>query len=78
MSWHAPSLPKWKGGGEKNFSKNSCGGLEILTSKKDSVMGQVNFLKEVKGIFGGNRKFHNCSEIKQNHASKDSICTKVN
>ena len=50
------------GRGEKKISvKNLVVGQKILISKKDSVMGQVKFLKEVQGSFGGNRKLHNCS-----------------
>ena len=39
MSWHAPSLPKWKGGGEKNFSKKSCGGSEHFDFKEGFCYG---------------------------------------
>ena len=56
MSWHAPCLPKWKGGG-----RNLVLGQKILTSSRGSVMEQVTFLKGVQGIFGENKKLHNCS-----------------
>ena len=77
MSWHVPCLPKWKGG--RNISvKNFAVGQKIFILKSGSIMWQVNFLKGVQGIFGENRKLHNCSVINLKHTSKDSVCTKIN
>ena len=69
------------GGGEKYFTKITSDGVDqkILISKRGCIMGQVNILKGVvQGIFVENRKLHNYSVINQEHASKDSICSKVN
>ena len=49
------------GRGRKILVKNLVVAQKSLTSKKGSVMGQVNFLKGAQGIFGENRKLHNCS-----------------
>ena len=38
-------------------------GQKNFISKRGSIMGQVNFVKGVKGIFGENRKLYNCSVI---------------
>ena len=48
------------GRGEKNVNKKSCGGSENFDLKGGSVMEQVNFLKGLQGVFGENRKLHNC------------------
>ena len=49
--------------GRKVSVKNLVVGQKILISKRGSIMGQVNFVKGVKGIFGENRKLHNFSVI---------------
>ena len=36
-------------------------GQKILISKRGCIMGRVNFLKGLQGIFGENRKLHKCS-----------------
>ena len=47
--------------GEENFSKKSVvTGQKILISKRGR---QVNFLKELRAIFGENRALHVCSVI---------------
>ena len=61
ISWHEPCLPKWKGGGRKISVRNLVVAQKILISRRDSVMGQVNFLKRVQRLFGENRKLYNCS-----------------
>ena len=75
MSLHALRLPKWgEGWGrEKYFTKKTSDrvGQKMLISKRGCIMGQVNILKGVQGIFGENRKLHNCCVINKEHASKD-------
>ena len=51
------------GRGKKNFSKKSCGGSESFDHKEGFAMEQVNFLKGLQGVFGENRKLHNCNII---------------
>ena len=41
--------------------KNLVVGQKILISKRGYIMGRVNFLKELRGIFGENRKLHKYS-----------------
>ena len=70
MSWHAPHFLRW---GEENFSKRSLVmDQKILILKRGCIMGWVNFLKGVRGIFRENRKSHICIIISNsNYASKD-------
>ena len=70
MFWHAPHFPKW---GEKNFSKKTVVvDQKILILKRACIIGWVNFLKGVQGIFKENRKLHICIiTSNEKHASKD-------
>ena len=58
-SWHAHRLAKW---GEKSFSKKSVVvDQKILVSKRCCIRSGLIFGKRyIQGIFGENRKFHNC------------------
>ena len=48
--------------GNKNFSKKSVEvGQKIMISDRGCIIGQVNYLEGIQGIFGEYRKLHNCS-----------------
>ena len=64
MPWHVFHLPKWSGGGgRKILIKNLVVGQKILIIKRDCNMEWVKILKGLQGVFGENRKLHNCSII---------------
>ena len=56
-------LQNGEGRGEKNLVKNLAVGQKVLILKSGCIMERVNFLKELQGVFGENRKLHNCSII---------------
>ena len=64
MPWYAPRLIKWG----KNISKKNCGQSKNLISKRDCI-NCVNFLKELKRIFGEN--LHSCSIVQ--HKTKTCL-----
>ena len=52
MSWHVHDLPKWLGvGGEKSFSKKSCGWSENFDLKEGFYYGAGQFFEGVTGSF---------------------------
>ena len=52
------------GGGGKNFNKKSCGKSENFHFEEGLYYGVDSFFKgKLQGIFGENRKLHNCSTV---------------
>ena len=54
-------------GGEKNFTEKSCGGSGNFDFKERFYYGVTYFFEgRLQGIFGENRKLHNCNIINEN------------
>ena len=52
------------GGSRKNFNKKSCGKSENFDFEEGLYYGVDSFFEgKLQGIFGENRKLHNCSIV---------------